>query len=86
MVAWTYPWFVYPEQSSSVMQLKPVFFSLHFTNPQHAPYNLILQQGSRLKRERHSRPTSLQGNFGIGGLVKRMDLPLSQLESNVTFR
>lgn len=49
-LAWngTYPWFVYPEQSSSVMQLKPVFFSLHFTYPQHAPYNLILQQSSRL--------------------------------------
>lgn len=72
--AWnlTYPWFVYPEQSSSVMQLKPVFFSLHFTYPQHVPYNLILQQGSRLKRERHSRPDLLpyKDFLGLGSCKK----------------
>lgn len=66
--AWngTYPWFVYPDQSPSFIQLKPVFFSLHFTYPQHAPFSLILRQGSRLKRGRHSRPTSLRD----WGLVK----------------
>lgn len=71
--AWngTYPWFVYPEQSSSVMQLKPVFFSLQLTCPQHTPYNLIFQHasGSRLNRgERKNSPSFLPTKEKFGEL------------------